>query len=133
MLSRLVATVDATGKVPSSEGEIVGVFLDTLLKREKTEKMDSYFDVRKANYILRSIAYYGLEDTSTNAGLSEDTIFRYIKKSMDTYSYSVDAFYFVDILVQLGILTKRDELYLFTHQVYQDYYYAKEQFAILGL
>lgn len=132
MFSRLIDIVDATGKVPSSEGAIIGAFLDTLLSRERIEKMDTNFDVKKAKYILRSIAYNGLENNSTNSGIPEETVLSYVKKCMKTYSFNVDSFYMLDMLVQLGILTCRDNLYLFSHQAYQDYYYAMEEMARLG-
>jgi len=133
MFSRLIDIVDATGKVPSSEGAIIGAFLDTLLRREKTDKMDSNFDVRKAKYVLRSIAYNGLEDYATNSGIPEETVLSYMQKCMQTYGFNVDSFYMLDMLVQLGIIVRRDNLYLFTHQAYQDYYYAMEEMAILGI
>lgn len=133
MFSRLIDIVDATGKVPTSEGAIIGAFLDTLLSREKYEKMDSSFEVKKAQYLLRAIAYNGLEETSTNAGITEETILSYMQKCMNTYSFSVDSFYMLDMMVQLGILVRRDNLYLFMHQAYQDYYYAIEEMAILGI
>ena len=133
MFSRLIDIVDATGKIPNSEGAIIGAFLDTILKRERFEKMDSEFDVKRAQYLLRAIAYNGLEDSSTNAGISEEKILTYMQKCMATYMFKIDAFYMLEMFVQLGILLKRDELYLFTHQAYQDYYYALEEMAILGL
>lgn len=133
MFSRLIDIVDATGKVPTSEGTIIGAFLDTLLNREKAEKLDANFDIKKAKYLLRAIAYNGLEDTSTNAGIPEETVLSYMQKCMNTYSFAIDSFYMLDMMVQLGILIRRDGLYLFTHQAYQDYYYALEEMAILGL
>ena len=133
MFSRLIDIVDATGKIPNSEGAIIGAFLDTILKRERSEKTDSEFDVKKAQYLLRAIAYNGLEDSSTNSGISEEKILAYMQKCMDTYMFKVDTFYMLEMFVQLGILTKRDALYLFMHQAYQDYYYALEEMAILGL
>ena len=133
MFSRLIDIVDATGKIPNSEGAIIGAFLDTILKRERFEKLESEFDVKRARYLLRAIAYNGLEDSSTNAGISEEKILSYMQKCMETYMFKVDTFYMLEMFVQLGILLKRDELYLFTHQAYQDYYYALEERAILGL
>lgn len=133
MFSRLIDIVDATGKIPNSEGAIIGAFLDTILKRERFEKLESEFDVKRAQYLLRAIAYNGLEDSSTNAGISEEKILTYMQKCMETYMFKVDAFYMLEMFVQLGILLKRDELYLFSHQAYQDYYYALEEMAILGL
>ncbi len=131
MFSRLIDIVDATGKIPNSEGAIIGAFLDTILKRERFEKLEYEFDVKRARYLLRAIAYNGLEDSSTNAGISEEKILSYMQKCMETYMFKVDTFYMLEMFVQLGILLKREELYLFTHQAYQDYYYALEVKAIL--
>ena len=133
MFSRLIDIVEVTGKVPTSEGQIIGAFLDTLFVREKNEKMDSLFDVRKATYLLRTIAYQGLEDASTNAGMTEETVLSYMKYCMQSYCFQVDAFYMLDLFVQLGILIRRDDLYVFAHQAYQDYYHAAEEMALMGL
>jgi hypothetical protein len=133
MFSRLIDIVEVTGKVPTSEGQIIGAFLDTLFVREKNEKMDALFDVRKATYLLRTIAYQGLEDASTNAGMTEETVLSYMKYCMQSYCFQVDAFYMLDLFVQLGILIRRDDLYVFAHQAYQDYYHAAEEMALLGL
>ena len=133
MFSRLIDIVDATGEIPNSEGKIIGVFLDTLLSRERYDKLDANFDVKKANYLLRSIAYNGLENSSTNSGMTEEQVLDYMNKCMHTYCFTIDAFYMLDMLIQLGILQKRDELYLFAHQAYQDYYHALEELAVLGI
>ena len=47
--------------------------------------------------------------------------------------FEIDTIYVIEIATQLGILEKRDELYSFAHQAYQDYYHAQEEKAILGL
>lgn len=133
MLSRLIDIVNVTGKIPKSEGEIIGAFLNNLLTREREEKEDINFDVKKTNYLLRTIAYEGLNNSSTNSGMKEDIVISYMTKCMKIYSFSVDTFYILEILLQLGILMKRDNLYLFTHQAYQDYYCAQEELAILGV
>lgn len=133
MLSRLVDVVDVTGVIPDSEGEIIGIFLDSLLKREKNEKLETDFDIRKAKYVLRAIAYNGLEEYSTNSGISEEVILTYISKCMKTYCFKTDSFYMLDKLVQLDILAKKESLYLFSHQAYQDYYHSQEMIAVLGL
>ena len=131
MFSRLIDIVDFTGTVPTSEGKIIGAFLDTLFQREKNEKMDAVFDVRKANYLLRTIAYQGLEDASTNAGMTEETILSYMKYCMQNYCFQVDSIYMLELFVQLGVLIRRDDLYVFAHQAYQDYYHAEEEWHCL--
>lgn len=133
MFTCLIDIVDETGIIPSSEGEIIGAFLDILLNREKIEKMNYVIDIKKIKYLLRAIAYNGLEDYSTNAGIPEEKILQYMKNCMETYSFKVDAFTILEQLNQLGILIQRDNLYLFKHQAYQDYYYALEEMAVLGM
>lgn len=133
MLSRLIEIVEKTGEIPNSEGRIIGAFLQTLFDREYTEKQDRNFDKKKATYLLRSIAYNGLEESSTNSGMSEEVVISYMQKCMRSYSFSVDTFYYLDILGQLGILIKREDVYLFAHQAYQDYYHAMEEMAVLGV
>ncbi len=132
MMSRLIEIVDVTQIIPDSEGMIIGEFLNNLLRREWTEKKDTRFDIRKANLLLRRIAFQGLEDSSTNAGMTETIVLDYMSQCCIEYNLQVDLLYMLDIFQQLGILKKVDNQYRFLHQAYQDYYVSQEEAAILG-
>ena len=81
--------------------------------------------------IRRRIAYESLERKETNSGMKESEILSYCKKSMDEYSFRYDALYAIDMATQLGILEKKEDMYVFSHQAYQDHYYALEELAII--
>lgn len=131
ILSRLIEIVKYKKEIPQSEGEIISEFLDCLFQREKEEKQDAKLDIQRMTYLLRRIAYESLERKQTNSGMKESEIMSYCKKSMDEYHFEYDALYAVDMATQLGILEKKEDVYVFSHQVYQDHYYAIEELAII--
>lgn len=131
ILSRLIEIVKYRRQIPQSEGEIIAEFLDCLFSREKEEKQDARLDIKKISYLLRMIAFESLEKKETNAGMKEAEILSYCKKSMKEYSFEYDALYAIEMAVQLGILEKKERMYVFSHQAYQDHYYALEELAIM--
>lgn len=131
ILSRLIEIVRYKKEIPHSEGEIIAEFLNCLLIREKEEKQDARLDIKRMTYLLRMIAFESLERKEANSGMTESEVLSYCAKSMDTYRFQYDSLYAIDIALQLGILEKRENLYVFSHQAYQDYYYAMEELAVL--
>ena len=129
ILSRLIEIVRYKKEIPHSEGEIIAEFLNCLLVREKEEKQDARLDIKRIIYLLRMIE--SLEKKEANSGMTESEVLKYCSKSMDTYRFQYDALYALDIVLQLGILEKREDLYVFSHQAYQDYYYAMEELAVI--
>lgn len=133
MLSRLIEIVKITGEIPKSEGKIIGEFLNCLLIREKNEKHDARLDIKKIEYLLRTLAYESLEQKGGNVGLTEQFVLECFIKAINMYKFEIDTMYIINICLDLGILEKFDGLYRFSHQSYQDYYYAQEEMAVLGL
>lgn len=133
MLSRLIEIVKLKGEIPKSEGEIIDRFIFSLYQREKEEKKDANFDTKKIHRLLRFLGYESLEKKDTNSGLNEDEILNYFVECKNKYGFDTDTIYVLDIATQLGILEKRDDMYTFAHQAYQDYFHAQEEKSILGL
>jgi hypothetical protein len=133
MLSRLIEIVKVKGDIPKSEGEIIDRFIFSLYEREKDEKKDANFNQKIIHRLLRYLGYESLEKKDTNSGMSEDEVLNYFVECKRKYGFEIDTIYVIEIATQLGILEKRDELYSFAHQAYQDYYHAQEEKAILGL
>jgi hypothetical protein len=133
MLSRLIEIVKLKGEIPKSEGEIIDRFIFSLYQREKVEKKDGNFDTKKIHRLLRSLGYESLEKKDTNSGMNEDEILNYFVECKKKYGFEMDTIYVLDIATQLGILEKRDDMYTFAHQAYQDYFHALEEKAILGI
>lgn len=126
MLSRLIDIVDCTNEIPKSEGKIIGAFLDNLLKREIYEKKETMFDLSKATMLLMRIAFEGMNDTATNAGMTKNQVINYMNQCMTENNFKADPFYCIDIFCQLGILIKYDDQFVFAHQMYQEYYIARQ-------
>lgn len=133
MLSRLIEIVKAKGEIPKSEGEIIEKFIFSLYQREQEEKKDANFDVKKIHRLLRYIGYESLEKRDTNSGMTEDEVLNYFVVCKEKYGFSIDTVYVLETATQLGIFEKRDDMYTFEHQAYQDFFHAQEQKAILGL
>ena len=131
-LSIFIKVVDVTKQIPTSEGNLIKVFINSLLEREINEKNNLTFDVKKGNYLLRSFAYFVKEKYKANSGVIESEIIECFADSMQKYSYYVDALDYLSIFIDLGILNKKDDLYCFYHESYQDYFYSEELRFILG-
>lgn len=133
MLSRLIEIVKIKGEIPKSEGEIIDKFIFSLYQREIEEKKDANFNTKIIHRLLRFLGYEGLEKKDTNSGMTEDEVLNYFVECKKRYGFEVNTIYVIEIATQLGILEKRDEMYTFAHQAYQDYYHAQEEKAILGI
>lgn len=133
MLSRLIEIVKLKGEIPKSEGEIIDRFIFSLYQREKEEKKDGNFDTKKIHRLLRFLGYESLEKKDTNSGMNEDEILNFFVECKKKYGFEMDTIYVLDIATQLGIIEKRDDMYTFAHQAYQDYFHALEEKAILGI
>lgn len=133
MLSRLIEIVKTEGDIPKSEGEIINRFIHTLYYREKEEKKDANFDVRKIHRLLRYLGYESLEKKGTNAGMVEDEVLNYFVDCKKKFGFEIDIIYVLEISTNLNILEKMDDMYTFAHQAYQDYYHSQEEKAILGI
>ncbi len=132
MLSRLIEIVKVEGEIPKSEGEIIDRFIHSLYRREKEEKMDANFDIKKIHRLLRYLGYESLEKKDTNSGMSEDEVLNCFTKCKKDYGFDIDTIYVLEKATQLGILERREDLYVFAHQAYQDYYHSQEEKGVLG-
>ena len=126
MLSRLIEVAHDEGTIPKSEGEIIHRFIHCLYNREKIDKQDVNFDVSKIHKLLRHLGHESLEDLDTNAGMTEDMVLRYFVKCMRQFGFEIDTIYVLDKVTQLNILERREDVYSFAHQAYQDYYHSQQ-------
>lgn len=132
-LSIFTKVVAKTGKIPNSEGDLIRIFINSLLEREIKEKGNTSFDIKKGNYLLRGFAYEVKEKYKANSGVIESEIIDYFTKKMKTYSFIVDALDYLSIFIDLGIIANKDGLYYFYHESYQDYFYSEELRFIIGM
>ena len=132
-LSIFTKVVAKTGKIPSSEGDLVRIFINSLLEREIKEKGNTSFDIKKGNYLLRGFAYEVKEKYKANSGVIESEIIDCFTKKMKAYSFNVDTLDYLSIFIDLGIIASKDGLYYFFHESYQDYFYSEELRFIIGV
>jgi predicted NACHT family NTPase len=133
MLSRLIEIYKANGEIPKSEGEIIDKFIFSLYYREVEEKKDGNFNSKTIHILLKYLGYWSLEQKDTNSGMTENEVMNYFLKCKEKYGLMIDLVYVLEIVTQLGIIEKRENLYTFAHQAYQDYFHSQEEQAILGL
>jgi hypothetical protein len=133
MLSRLIEIVKADGEIPANEGLIIDRFIKSLYKREIIEKKDARFNDRSIHRLLAFLAAYSIEEKGTNAGLSENEILSVFLKCKKEYGFDIDLDYVVQISVQLNLLERHDDKFVFAHQSYQDYYNMEYERLILGI
>lgn len=133
ILKSLIVIVKTFGEVPRREGQIIGKFLEALFKREIQEKYDEYLDEKKMNLLLRRIGYETLENNHANSGVDEEQLLDIMNACQRDYNFKYDNLYALRLVVNLGILEKRDGLYVFAHQSYQDFYHSQEMLAVLGI
>lgn len=133
MLSRLIEIYKVNGEIPKSEGEIINKFIYSLYYREMEEKKDANFNSKTIHILLKHLGYWSLEKQDTNSGINENEVLNYFLECKEKYGFSIDLVYVLEIVTQLGILEKRENLYTFAHQAYQDYFHSQEEQTILGL
>ncbi|NCI51400.1 NACHT domain-containing protein [Sediminibacterium roseum] len=133
MLSRLIEISRVMGELPKSEGEIIRSFINSLYRREREEKKDANFDVKKIDRLLRYLGHITLEKYGTNSGISEDEVLNHFVECKTKYGFEIDTIYVLDTVTQLNILERNGTQYTFAHQAYQDYFHSQEEKAIANL
>ena len=135
MTTRLISIVQEFKYVPSNEGKIIKLFLDTLYKREKVEKKDARFEEDKINFLLISLAVYGFKKNGTNSGLTRLEVLSCFSKCLEQYHFEYDTVYALEILIKMGVLNSNQmgDIIVFSHQAYQDYYVSQsDSYSLLS-
>lgn len=130
-VTRLIAVVSETGKMPKNEVEIIGKYLKNLLKRERFDKAANIDPIRIED-LLSEFAYVVREKYKTNVPISYSNIIEIFHRKQ---IYSKDKLYdILNLCIELEIISIADEsrnLYAFAHETYQEYYRANvEDFTI---
>lgn len=123
LLSRAIEIIKIEHDLPEKEVEIIGKFIDLMLKREKDEKMDPLLNIRSFKLLLGFIANKIYNENQSNHPTSEFKFIKLINEGarelgMEKYN----AQYTIRIGFELEILSRKDELLQFYHQVYFEYF-----------
>lgn len=124
-VTRLIAVVSQSGKMPRTEAEIIGAYLNSLLERERTDKAVD-IDPKKINTLLAEFAYKVREKYKTNVPVKYATIINIFDEQR--MFQKAKLYEILDICIDLEIISVGDEeqaLYAFTHETYQEYYRAQ--------
>ena len=132
MLSRFVDVVINSGDIPKSRGEIIHQFISSLYIRERIEKKDAAFDTLTINRLLAYLGHESLENNEANSGLTENEVINTFIRAKNEIGSQIDLTYVLRIVTELGILEKRDGLYTFAHQEYQDYFNVEHELITQG-
>lgn len=129
MLKNLISIVECNRDIPEDEGEIVGVFLKSIVERERVIKKDEM-----AEDVLRVLIYLVAKETESEEFVEEDTIvltsfkiFEIFNEYCDKYKRKdrFDNSKMIDLIVKLGILKEIDlEKYTFVENDYFEFFYT---------
>lgn len=129
MLKNLISIVECNKDIPEDEGEIVGVFLKSIVERERVIKKDEM-----AEDVLRVLIYLVAKETESEEFVEEDTIvltsfkiFEIFNEYCDKYKRKdrFDNSKMIDLIVKLGILKEIDlEKYTFVENDYFEFFYT---------
>ena len=106
--------------IPENKGKLIQIFLDNLLRREKTKNQ-----TLNPEKLIRYLVNLGYE-TRLNGRVSfniDDAIANVSKTAM-IIEPSVDRLKIIEDLCDLSILTRNGRQICFTHEIYQEYYAA---------
>ena len=118
LVNQLLLALGIYGKVPEDLSELVGVYLEVLLKREYEEKRDMNAAPGKLDLILMKIA---LEDTDEN-GIGILQLMRLCADTMREYGIQFHSDACINLAIQLGILKQTGNNIDFVLDDYRSYY-----------
>lgn len=121
LVNQLLLVLASSGKIPADLSELVGVYLDALLRREYQEKRDLNAAPGKLDVILMKLA---MEDAGDN-GISTLRSMRLCADVMREYGIQIQSDACINLAVQLGILKQVGGYLDFVLDDYRTYYLLK--------
>lgn len=132
VLTRAIEIIKIENDLPDKEGQIIEKFLDILLKREKDEKKDPLLNVNNFKLLLSYAANEIWHKHKSNAPVHEFTFNKILIEAAEKFGLErFNAGYISRIGYELEILSKNDDLILFYHQSYLEFFckhYLKYEF-----
>ena len=121
LVNQLLLALASSGKIPSDLSELVGVYLDALLRREHIEKRDLNAAPGKLDILLMKLA---MEDAGDN-GISHLRAMKLCADVMREYGLNISSDACINLAVQLGILMQSGNYIDFVLDDYRNYYLMK--------
>lgn len=121
LVNQLLLALASSGKIPSDLSELVGVYLDALLRREYIEKRDLNAAPGKLDIVLMKFA---MADAGDN-GISHLHAMKLCADIMREYGLQIQSDACITLAVQLGILKQAGSYIDFVLDDYRTYYLMK--------
>ncbi|MBA2435844.1 MAG: SEL1-like repeat protein [Chthoniobacterales bacterium] len=122
-LKMLTELANPTGKLPSTEGQLVQLFVRRLFRREKIQRQQTN-DIAKER-LLAALAFETRSEGQTSFTVNE--ALRILRSSRDKIGSLVDLTVFINEVVDNHILVRSpDDAVSFSHELYQDYFAGVE-------
>lgn len=128
MLKNLISIVECNKNIPEEKEEIIGVFLKSIVERERVLKKNEL-----ANDVLRVLIYLVAKEAESEENVQEDTIvlssftiFAIFNEYCDKYKRTnrFDNEEMLDLIVKLGILKEIEfEKYTFVEKDYFEFFF----------
>lgn len=118
LVNQLILALASSGRIPADLSELVGVYLDALLKREYEEKRDLNAAPGKLDMMLMKIA---MEDPGED-GVNMLQVMRLCANLMREFGIDIKSDACINLAVQLGILKQTGNNIDFVLEDYRTYY-----------
>lgn len=121
LVNQLLIALSMEGKVPSDSSELIGVYLEALMKREFIDKRDVNAAPGKLDIILMKLACEDCKEEGIN-------YFRALKicsSAIQEYGIGITSDAGIELAVQMGILKKSGNYIDFVLDAYRSYYFMK--------
>jgi predicted NACHT family NTPase len=124
LLTMLIAVVIKEGSIPNEKGKIIRAFMNSLYDREQRVFID--FDKETFHLMLCYLGFQSRDLTGSNSGLDRD---EYILPILEVrklqLGLSINLLEFLKKSLELNVLVLEDNMYSFSHELYQEYYAAE--------
>lgn len=130
MLRMLInVALNNNGIIPKNKVLIIKKFINGLYVRE-TKKITVEFDYRVIHRLLCFLGFKSRELKGSNAGIRYEEIEAILEKRIEKSRFTLSAYMFLDIAMDLSIIVKDNDKYSFIHELYQEYYASEELLRI---
>lgn len=127
MLRRLISIVECDKEIPSNSSELTGIFINSIIERERIEKKDN-----NAKYINRLLMYLAANNES-KGGMGIFYILKEFNKCQEDFHFEVNSDEVLNLCIKLGLLKEVGfEKYAFAEESFEEYYFLEAFEAGLG-
>lgn len=123
ILSRAIEIIKLNNELPEKEGQIIGAFMDLMLRREKDEKMDPLLNIFEFKLLMGFLSNVIYVEFKSNTPIVRNKCLKIMNEGSNQLGLEkFNATYSLRIGFELNILSYKDDLIQFYHQSYFEYF-----------